>query len=189
MKDILTAPWMVEMIRTAENMYRQGWDERNGGNISLRLTEDEVAEYLDTAKVIRDIPTGFSQPELEGMYFLVTGTGKYFKNVPYDPAKNLGLIRMAQRGSVAELLWGYSDGGKFTSELPAHMMSHKVRMEQNPENRVIMHCHPTNILAMTYVHDLDEVAFTRTLWQMCTECVVVFPDGVNVLPWMLCGTN
>ena len=42
---------------------------------------------------------------------------------------------------------------------------------------------------MTYVHDLDERAFTRTLWQMCTECVVVFPDGVNVLPWMLCGTN
>ena len=24
---------------------------------------------------------------------------------------------------------------------------------------------------------------------MCTECIVVFPDGVNVLPWMLCGTN
>ena len=66
MKDILTAPWMVEMIRTAENMYRQGWDERNGGNISLRLKEDEVAEYLDTEKVIREIPTGFSQPELEG---------------------------------------------------------------------------------------------------------------------------
>ena len=64
MKDILTAPWMVEMIRTAENMYRQGWDERNGGNISLRLNEDEVAEYLDTTKVIREIPTGFSQPEL-----------------------------------------------------------------------------------------------------------------------------
>ena len=22
--------------------------------------------------------------------------------------------------------------------------------------------------------------FTRTLWQMCTECIVVFPGGVNV---------
>jgi rhamnulose-1-phosphate aldolase len=42
---------------------------------------------------------------------------------------------------------------------------------------------------MTYVHTLDEREFTRTLWQMCTECIVVFPDGVNVLPWMLCGTN
>ncbi len=38
-----------------------------------------------------------------------------------------------------------------------------------------MHCHPANLLAMTYVHSLDEKAFTRTLWQMCTECIVVFP--------------
>ena len=170
-------------------MYRQGWDERNGGNISLRLKEDEVAEYLDTEKVIREIPTGFSQPELEGMYFLVTGTGKYFKNVPYDPAKNLGLIRMAQGGSVAELLWGYSDGGKFTSEFPAHLMSHMARLSVDPDNRVVMHCHPTNTLAMNYVHELDEKKFTHTLWEMCTECIVVFPDGVGVLPWMLCGTN
>ena len=42
---------------------------------------------------------------------------------------------------------------------------------------------------MTFVHSLDEKEFTRTLWQMCTECIMVFPDGVNVLPWMLCGTN
>ena len=70
------APWMVEMIRTAENMYRQGWDERNGGNISLRLKEDEVAEYLDTGKVIREIPKGCSQQELEGMYFLCRRSGK-----------------------------------------------------------------------------------------------------------------
>lgn len=189
MKDILTAPWMVEMIRTADNMYRHGWDERNGGNISLRLEEDQVEDYLDLRQVIREIPTGFSEPRLDGMYFLVTGTGKYFKNVPYDPACNLGLIRLAEGGQTAQLLWGYTDGGSFTSELPAHMMSHGVRLQVDPQSRVVMHCHPTNLLAMTFVHDLDEVAFTRTLWQMCTECVVVFPEGVNVLPWMLCGTN
>ncbi|MBQ3880513.1 MAG: rhamnulose-1-phosphate aldolase, partial [Oscillospiraceae bacterium] len=63
------------------------------------------------------------------------------------------------------------------------------RLSVDPENRIVMHCHPANLLAMTYVHPLDERAFTRTLWQMCTECIVVFPDGVNVLPWMLCGTN
>jgi len=54
---------------------------------------------------------------------------------------------------------------------------------------VVLHCHPTNLQAMTFVHDLDERAFTRTLWQMCTECVFIFPDGVGVLPWMVCGTN
>ena len=24
---------------------------------------------------------------------------------------------------------------------------------------------------------------------MCTECIVVFPDGIGVLPWMVCGNN
>ncbi len=189
MKDILTAPWMVEMIRTATNMYDHGWDERNGGNISLLLDEADVAEYLDLNNVLRTIPTGFEAPALEGKYFLVTGTGKYFKNVQYAPEVNLGLVRLTDKGMKAELLWGYEDGGKFTSEFPAHMMSHVARLPVDPANRVVMHCHPANLLAMTYVHTLDERAFTRTLWQMCTECIVVFPDGVNVLPWMLCGTN
>ena len=188
MKDILTAPFLVEMIRTTTNMYAHGWDERNGGNISLLLDESGLAGYLDPNAVLRRIPTGFAAPELQGKCFLVTGTGKYFKNVQYDPAKNLGLVRLAEKGTEAEVLWGFSDGGRFTSEFPAHMMSHIARMKADPENRVVMHCHPANLLAMTFVHSLDEREFTRTLWQMCTECVVVFPDGVNVLPWMLCGT-
>ena len=189
MKDIMTAPFLVEMIRTTTNMYNHGWDERNGGNISLLLEESDVAPYVDTNAVLRTIPTGFDAPSLAGKYFLVTGTGKYFKNVQYDPAANLGLIRIGADGKTAELLWGYSDGGRFTSELPAHLMSHVARLQVNPDNRVVMHCHPANLLAMTYVHDLSEREFTRTLWQMCTECIMVFPDGVNVLPWMVCGTN
>ena len=189
MKDIFTAPFVEEMKKTTANMYRLGWDERNGGNISYLLNEAEVAEYLDLNRVIRTIPTGFDATALIGKIFIVTGTGKYFKNVTDDPETNLGIIRIAQDGTTAELLWGYKDGGKFTSELPAHLMSHIKRLEVNPENRIVMHCHPTNLLAMTYVHTLDEREFTRTLWQMCTECIVVFPDGVNVLPWMLCGTN
>jgi rhamnulose-1-phosphate aldolase len=188
MKDILTAPWMVEMVRTTTNMYNHGWDERNGGNISLLLDEASALEYLD-GSVIRELETGFSCPELDGKYFLVTGTGKYFKNVQYEPEVNLGVVKLIDGGKTAQLLWGFSDGGRFTSEFPAHMMSHAARLKVNANNRVVMHCHPSNLLAMTYVHSLDEKAFTRTLWQMCTECIVVFPDGVNVLPWMLCGTN
>lgn len=188
MKNILTAPWMVEMIRTVTNMYDHGWDERNGGNVSLLLEESQVNDYVDGV-VLREIPTGFSCPELDGKYFLVTGTGKYFKNVQYAPEINLGLVRLTDGGETAQLLWGFADGGKFTSEFPAHMMSHAARLKIDLQNRVVMHCHPANLLAMTYVHMLDEKQFTRTLWQMCSERIVVFPDGVNVLPWMLCGTN
>lgn len=195
MKDILTAPFVQEMCKTTANMYRLGWDERNGGNISYLLDEKEVAEYLDLDKVIRTIPlmgvnaAKFDASPLEGKIFIVTGTGKYFKNVESDPENNLGIVRIAKGGKEIELLWGFNDGGRPTSEFPAHMMSHMARLKVDPENRVVMHCHPTNTLAMNFVHELDEKKYTHSLWEIMTECIVVFPDGVGVLPWMLCGTD
>ena len=189
MKNIFDAPFLIEMTNTCDNMYRLGWDERNGGNISYMLDEKEVAEYLDLSKVIRTIPIAFDATKLVGKIFIITGTGKYFKNVKTDPETNLGIIRIGADGKTAELLWGYKDGSRFTSELPAHLMSHIARLSVDPENRVVMHTHPTHTLAMNYVHELDEKKFTHTLWEMCTECIVVFPDGIGVLPWMLCGTN
>ena len=195
MKNILEAPFLKEFTATAANMYRLGWDERNGGNISYLLKEEELRDYLDLNHVVRRIPfagvhnTTFDASPLEGKIFLVTGTGKYFKNVQNDPANNVGIVRIAKGGKEVELLWGYEDGGRFTSEFPAHMMSHMARLSVDPENRVVMHCHPTNLLAMTYVHETDEAKLSHTLWEMSTECIVVFPDGVGVLPWMLCGTD
>ena len=148
-----------------------------------------MAEYLDLSCVLRTIPLGFDASAVIGKIFMVTGTGKYFKNVEGDPENNLGIVRIGKDGKTAELLWGFADGGKFTSEFPAHLMSHMARLSVDPENRVVIHCHPTHTLAMNYVHELDERKVTHTLWEMCTECIVVFPDGVGVLPWMLCGTN
>lgn len=193
--DILEAPFVAEMRATCANMYRLGWDERNGGNISCLLDENEVAKYLDLDRVIREIPfmgvnaASFDAKALAGKIFIVTGTGKYFKNVDGAPQTNLGVVRIKKDGKAAELLWGYDDGGRFTSEFPAHMMSHMARLEVDSQNRVVMHSHPTNLLAMNYVHELDEKKLSHTLWEMCTECIVVFPDGVGVLPWMLCGTD
>ncbi len=189
MKNILEAPFMVETVRTLTNLYRLGWDERNGGNLSLLLDENELSEYLDTSAAIREISMSFDAPTLAGKIFLVTGTGKYFKNVQYDPAANLGIIKINSDGKGAVLLWGYTDGGRPTSELPAHLMSHAARLSVDAQNRVVMHTHPTNTIAMSLVHSLDERDFTRTLWQMQTESIVVFPEGVAVLPWMVCGTN
>ena len=189
MKDIFTAPFLEEMKRTTANMYRLGYDERNGGNISWMLDEAEVGEYLDLTNVLRTIPTGFDASALTGKIFIVTGTGKYFKNVETDPETNLGIIRIAKDGVTAELLWGYKDGGSFTSELPAHLMSHIARQSADPGNRIIMHCHPDYTLSLTGVHEMTERAVTRTLWKVMTESIVVFPEGVGVLPWMVCGTN
>lgn len=188
-KNILNAPFIVEMCRATANMYRLGWDERNGGNISMLLDNAEVAEYLDMNYVLRTIPTGFDATPLIGRIILVTGTGKYFKNIEIDPENNLGIIRIAKDGTTAELLWGWDDEGRFTSELPAHLMSHISRLAADEKHRVVMHSHPTYTIAMNAVCPLDEKEFTHRLWQSNTESIVVFPDGVGVLPCMVCGTT
>ncbi len=189
MKNIFEAPFILRMRKVTQNAYRMGWDERNGGNISCILDEEELKDYLDLNHVIRTIPTGFDATPLIGKIFLVTGTGSYFQDIGFDPESTLGIVRIAKDGTTAELLWGYKGGGKFTSEMPAHLMTHMARLQKDPNHRVVMHCHPTNIVAMTFVHELTDKAISHSLWQMITECMVVFPDGVGVLPWMLCGTN
>ena len=188
--DFINSPFVKEISEITSNMYRQGWDERNGGNISYLIDGKYIREYFKEDVYLRDIPLGFeADPIVRGHYFLVTGTGKYFKNVIKDPETNLGLVKIDENGTVAHLIWGYKDGGKFTSEFPAHLMSHASRLSVDPSNRVIMHTHPTYTICMGACVPTDEIVFTRKLWKSNTEAVVVFPEGIGVLPCMICGTN
>jgi rhamnulose-1-phosphate aldolase len=67
-------------------------------------------------------------------------------------------------------------------------MNHEVKMfASGGKHRVIYHAHTTNIIALTFVLPLKDEIFTRELWEMATECPVVFPDGVGVVPWMVPG--
>ena len=100
MKDIRTAPFLVEICRTCDNMYRLGWDERNGGNISMLLEENEVAEYIDVNAEGRVLETKFDAAYIGGRYLIVTGTGQYFKNVSVSPETCLGIIKIAEDGEV-----------------------------------------------------------------------------------------
>lgn len=188
-QSILNAPFLKEMMKTTSDMWKLGWDELNGGNISWLLTEEEVEPYINIDHVLRSIPLDFPVKEIAGKYFLVTASGKYFRKVIENPDECLVLLRVSKDGKSVEVLWGLSDGGKPTSELPSHFMSHIERLKHDPEHRVIMHSHATNLIAMTYTHEIDEVSFTKTLWQMSTECIVVFPEGIGILPWMVPGTS
>ena len=86
-----------------------------------------------------------------------------------------------------ELVWGYSDGGRPTSEAPTHLQCHIERLKKDHNHRLVIHCHTTNVICMTHILPLDSDKFTEILWKMQTESIVVFPEGVAVLPWILCG--
>jgi rhamnulose-1-phosphate aldolase len=68
------------------------------------------------------------------------------------------------------------------------MMNHEVKKKlTDGRYRVIYHAHPANTIALTFVLPLKDEVFTRELWEMATECPVVFPDGIGVVPWMVPG--
>lgn len=187
--NIKESEFITEIEETTANMYRLGWNERNGGNISVLLKDEEIAPYLQGFVVKRKIGLPVTFKELAGKYFVISGTGKYFKNIKKNPEENLGLMRISDDGTYVSLLWGYSNGGTFTSEIAMHLSAHMQRLNAGDDQRVVIHAHPANTVAMTHIHSWDEREFTMALWNMMTECIVIFPEGVAVLPWMVSSGN
>lgn len=176
-------------IRMCSDGWEQGWHERNGGNLSYRMKKEDVEAvkaYFHEPEEWRKI--GTSVPGLAGEYFMVTGSGKYFRNVSLDPADSLCILELDEKGEKYRICWGLTGGGKPTSELPSHLMNHEVKKAASKGlHRVIYHAHPANIIALTFVLPLKDEVFTRELWEMATECPVVFPSGIGVVGWMVPG--
>ena len=186
---ILDAKFVQDFIKMANDGFLQGWHERNGGNLSYRLKPDEVElirPRLNESGEWTEI--GTEVPGLAGEFFLVTGSGKYFRNVIIKPEDSICIIELDEKGENYRIVWGLVNGGRPTSELPSHLMNHEVKMiATGGKHRVIYHAHTTNIIALTFVLPLEDKVFTRELWEMATECPVVFPEGVGVVPWMVPG--
>lgn len=181
---------MKRYMRMANDGWLQGWHERNGGNLTYRLTDAEVAEmtpfFDETPRPW--VNMGVTGANLAGSYFISTGSGKFFRNVEIDPEDSLCVVEINDKGDSYRIRWGLVNGGKPTSEFPSHFMNHSVRVAAtNGACRVIYHAHPANVIAMTYFTPLTDRDFSRILWKSATECPVVFPGGVGVVPWMVPG--
>ena len=181
---------MQRYIRMCQDGWEQGWHERNGVNLTYRLTGDEVAEMRPFFNETPGpwVAMGVTGENLAGEYFISTGSGKYFRNVALDPEDSLCVVEINPAGDSYRIVWGLKNGGRPTSEFPSHFMNHSVRVAATDGAcRVIYHAHPANVIALTYVLPLTDRDFSRVLWKSATECPVVFPGGVGVVPWMVPG--
>ena len=181
---------MQHYIRMCGDGWDQGWHERNGGNLTYRMRPEEVEQcrpyFKDTPG--QWVNMGVQADNLRGEFFISTGSGKYFCNVPLAPQDNICIVEINEAGDAWRIVWGLEKGGRPTSEFPSHFLNHSVRKEATGGAcRVIYHAHPANLIAMTYILPLTARDFTRALWKSATECPVVFPGGVGVVPWMVPG--
>lgn len=170
--------------------WRMGWHERNAGNLSYRLSAEDVAQCED------DFETEGEGREwralqvpargLAGGFLMVSGAGRYFKNAA-DQRRTFGICEISDSGEGYRVVWGL-EGGRPTSEFPTHIIAHESRMQATEgESRVVYHAHCPNVIALSNVLPADSRIWTRALWQAMTEAVLFFPDGLGVVPWMVPG--
>ena len=116
-------------MRMCNDGWLQDWHERNGGNLTYRMKEEEVAQcrpFFDPQP--REwVNMGVQADNLAGEYFITTGSGKFFRNVEPDPVHSIGIVEINDKGDSWRIVWGLEDGAKPTSEFPSHFMNHSVR--------------------------------------------------------------
>jgi rhamnulose-1-phosphate aldolase len=181
---------MQGFIRLCDDGWRMGWHERNGGNLTYRMTADEAAQcrpfFNQTPREWK--PIGVTAENLAGEYFISTGSGKFMRNAALRPEDSLCITEINGAGDGYRIVWGLTHGGVPTSEFPSHILNHSVKKAATGgTNRVIYHAHTPNVIALTFVLPLTARDFSRVLWKSMTECPVVFPAGVGVIPWMVPG--
>jgi rhamnulose-1-phosphate aldolase len=181
---------MKGFIRLCDDGFRMGWHERNGGNFTYRMKPDEVDECRPffNSKPGEWTSCGITAENIAGEYFIATGTGKFMRNVAINTEDNICITEINDKGNAYRVVWGLNQGGTPTSEVPSHLLSHSVKkMSTNGIYRTIYHAHTPNVIALTFVLPLTARDFSRVLWKSMTECPVVFPAGVGVVPWMVPG--
>lgn len=190
MSKVLASKFLNDFVDTADLCCSMGWNERNGGNISYRMKDEEVAYVKSEFTYDRPwMPIGVKVENLKNEFFLVTGSGKYFRYTKADPEDNVCIAEIDDKGENYRVVWGLRSGGRPTSEFPTHLLNHSVKKEQtNGLFRIVLHAHPVNIVALTFVLPQDDKVFTRELWEMMPESMVAFPKGIAVLPLMLTGS-
>jgi rhamnulose-1-phosphate aldolase len=175
------------VIRTAHDLWLKGWAERNAGNLSVRLRPGEIQEDFRRDGPWRPLETAI--PELGGDHFLFTNTGSHMRLVELDLLRNTSVIELDEGGECFRVVRGDAKRSP-TSELMPHLRVHTARgrVAENGD-RAVIHTHPANLIALTYALPLDTASLTRLLWEMHTECIVVFPGGCGFVEWRLPGSE
>ncbi len=188
---------LAGFMRLCADGFAQGWHEANGGNLSYRMTPGDVDDFAPAFlpegargpwRPIATRGVTYALPRLAGSHLIVTGSGRFLRNVPTDPSANAGVIQIDPAGAAWRLVWGLVGGGSPSSELVTHLRAYDARLAAGDDCRVVYHAHCPNVVALSTLIRPDARTWTRMLWRSMTECVIVFPEGLGVAPWMVPGS-
>lgn len=168
-------------------LWQKGWAERNGGNITVNVTEfvDDEIKAMPAIAPVKQI--GKVLPNLKGTYFYAKGTGKRMRDLARWPMQNGAIIRICDDCASYEII--ADEPVMPTSELPSHLALQNYLLQTGSTYKATLHTHPIELVAMSHIQRfLRDDEMTRVLWSMIPETLAFAPLGIGIVPYALPGS-
>ncbi|MBQ5634854.1 MAG: rhamnulose-1-phosphate aldolase [Alistipes sp.] len=189
MSSILTnRPALKQVLDAAAEvagyLWEKGWAERNGGNLTINITEHVDDEMRAMPAISEVLPIGITLPHLKGCYFYCKGAGKRMRDLAHDPMCAGSIVRILDDCASYEII---ADSPIVpTSELPSHLALQNYAIGCGCGYKATLHTHPIELVAMSHSKEwLDSEHLTQVLWSMIPETLGFAPLGIGVVPYAL----
>lgn len=192
---------LKEISEIAGYISQKGWAEANAGNISFNVTDlIKKKDVIKTTNVNK-----FNKPylHLKNSYIWVTGAGVRMRDLALDSG-NLSLIVNILDDGISYQTFKLLEFIKInrplkkdlypeikpSSELAAHLSIHNYLREKEITGKIILHTHPTELIALTQIKKLKSTEkINKVLWGMHPETKILLPEGIGFVPYTLPGTE
>jgi len=179
---------IAQVAEVASYLWQKGWAERNGGNITVNITEFVDDSMRKSIALDFPKPIGATLPHLKGCWFYCKGAGMRMRDLAREPMRNGSVIRILDDCSSYEIV---ADATVIpTSELPSHLAVHDYLIAKGSPYKAILHSHPIELVALTHSRKwLEKDAASKMLWSMIPETRAFCPKGLGIVPYMLPSSN
>jgi rhamnulose-1-phosphate aldolase len=178
---------VMQVAEVAGYLWEKGWAERNGGNITVNITEYVDDEIRNMPAISDVLQIGTTLTHLKGCYFYCKGTGKRMRDLSRRPMDNGSVIRILDDCASYVII---ADRAVMpTSELPSHLSMHNYLIGSGSRYKASLHTHPIELVAMSHNRDmLKKDVMTKILWSMIPETLAFAPLGLGIVPYELPGS-
>lgn len=173
-----------DVAEVAGYLWQKGWAERNGGNITINITDNVDDEIRAMPAISEPVAIGVKLPNLKGKYFYCKGTNRRMRDLARWPMDNGSIIRICDDCEHYEIV--ADKPVKPTSELPSHLSVHNYLIGKGSNYKASVHTHPIELVAMSHNPEfLKKDVLTNILWSMIPETKAFCPRGLGIVPYML----
>ena len=171
-----------KVAEVAGYLWTKGWAERNGGNITINITQWVDEGMRELPAITEPKPIGTTLPRLKGCWFYCKGTGRRMRDLARRPMENGSIIRILPDCAHYEIVADAPVAP--TSELPSHLSVHDYLLAKGSPYRASLHTHPIELVALTHSPKwMEKDVATRMLWSMIPETKAFCPRGLGLVPY------